>query len=720
MKAQKLLRKVSGMAIGFLGMALAFSSAYAMTVEITNINIDNFPGIHIFARVLDDSGNFIEDLSATHFELREDGLLVTESVEAQYGYMAVTLVMDESGSMQGFEQNVIDACSYFVNGLENLDKGAIVKFATTSYVDVPMTYDKDDLLASIAGYQASGTTDLWDAIYLGIQECFYEPERKAVVAFTDGQDNQPGHSAAQLPGLAGPDITIYTIGIGDVEEDSLTYVAQQTGGFFLLIDSASQMQQVLIDIRSDIEHLYDIFYTTPDPATNGTVRDLQLVCNYQGEAAWDTASYVSPFNLPPTITLSVGTQGMLGVAQPAGQSLNISCEISSAEPVAEARIYYKHIGATYFTQANLIHGAGRNYYYNIPSGVVLNPGVHFYLQATDTPGATITAPSFSPGELPLCIAVLTNYPPVITYDEPAEWLTRRSLPFEVTVTDATNYVSAVKLYYRLPHSFFYTELAMTSQENNQYYCEIEGPEINAESDLEYFIAAWDNHNAIRYWSWADEPYYLDIVNELGPTPPALVLEPQSLPIVIPVAGGSFLYSMIVLNPIDDFQETDTWADFVLPGGSIQSIGLVQGGIILPGGGSYENSYSQTVAGSQPAGDYLFRVHTGDYSTQEIYYTDSFPFTKSATTGADGFRLEEAFPNPFNAATSLTFYLPDDGEVTASIFNLFGQEVAKLADGYFRQGQHRIFWDAGFAPTGTYFCRIATDQGTLTQKIMLVK
>ena len=287
------------------------------------------------------------------------------------------------------------------------------------------------------------------------------------------------------------------------------------------------------------------------------------------------------------------------------------------------------------------------------------------------------------------------------------------------MTDATNYVSAVKLYYRIPDTFFYTELAMNSIGTNLYYCEIEGPGINTHDDLEYFIAAWDNHNAIRYWNWSDEPYYLNIVEELGPTPLALVLAPESLPIVIPAAGGSFYYTMIVLNPIDDFQSADTWADYVLPDNTVQTLGPVQSAIVLPGGGNFQQSYSQTVAGTLSAGDYLFRVHTGDYATQEIYYTDSFPFTKSATAG-DGFRLEEAFPNPFNAGTSLAFYLPEDGNVKATIYNLAGQAVAKLADGFFQQGQHRIFWDAGFAPTGTYFCRIATDQGTLTQRMMLVK
>ncbi|MFH1862655.1 MAG: VWA domain-containing protein, partial [bacterium] len=299
--------------IGTLVLAAFTSPAHAINLEITNVNYDNFPGIHVFCRVTDDSGEYVEDLGSGNFELRENGVLVNEAVEAQYGYMAASLVMDASGSMGGFEQDVIDACSYFVNEMDDLDKGAIIRFSTTASVQVPMTYDKNALLAAIASYSTSGLTDLWDAIALGINECFFEPEKKVVVAFTDGQDNQPGISAGELPGLAGQDITIYTIGIGNQLEDSLIYVAEQTGGFFLSIETPSQMQEVLEDIRWDIGNLYDLFYTSPNPNPDGSRRRLEVVCTYQGYADWDTTEYTAPASVPPSIVLSTATQQLLGV-----------------------------------------------------------------------------------------------------------------------------------------------------------------------------------------------------------------------------------------------------------------------------------------------------------------------------------------------------------------------------------------------------------------------
>ncbi|RJP76703.1 MAG: VWA domain-containing protein [Candidatus Zixiibacteriota bacterium] len=737
--------RIAGGALVWIWLLASLPAAWGnIHIEITSVNADNYPVIHLLARATDEQGNYIEDLGEVNFEVRENGTLINEAVEAQFGYMAVTLVMDESGSMIGWEQEVIQACNYFVNGLDNLDKGAIVKFATTAAVTVPMTYYKSLLLQAISTYDPDGMTDLWDAIDLGIQECYYEPEKKAVVAFTDGNDNQPGVSAAQLVQEAGTEITLYTIGIGQISPDSLIYISEQTGGFYLPIVNPSQMEQVLDDIRQDIGNLYDLYYTTPSPACNGSVRNLEVVCNYQGYSAWDTISYVAPLNPPPVIALSQTTQQLLGVMQPAGLALNVTCNIGSFYPIENARIYYKNVNAVYFTQANLLSGGGHTYYLNIPGSAVQSPGLEFYLQATNDHGATVTLPGFQPAVLAFSIPVSPNQAPSITCELPEEWLTRRSLPVEATVTDPNGSISSVKLYYRAPAVFTYEELPMTSQGGGGYQCVIEGPELNAASDLDIFIVAWDNQDVARFWHLADDPFHLEVVNELGPTPPAVNLTSQTPPIVIPAAGGQFFYTMEVINPIPSYAQCDVWADMVTPAGAVQELGLLEDDLVLFGGEVNTDAYIQEVPGTAAPGDYLFRVHSGDYTTQEIYYTDSFSFTKSATLAGppynNGWRyypvgqapqegpgwaggepaLRRAFPNPFNATTSLQFYLPEADHVTLIIYNVQGREVARLADGWLPAGTHETWWDAQAVSSGVYLCRLITRRGAVTTPLNLVK
>ena len=719
-----------------------------VNIEITNVNIDNFPNIHIFARVTDNQGFFIPDLGPSNFEVRENGTLVNCNVEANFGYMAVTLVMDQSGSMGGWEQDVIDACTYFIEGLDVLDKGAIVKFATTATVDVPMTYNKDALLNSINGYVTNGLTDLWDAINLGIQECYFEPEKKAVVTFTDGNDNQAGVWAIELPGFAGTDITLYNIGIGNISADSLIYVAEATGGFYMAIDEPSQMGAVLEDIRNDVGNLYDIFYVSPDPEPNGRSRALQVVAEYGGETGWDTISYIAPNSVPPTMTLHPSTAALLGVMQPAGSSLYAACNIVSPTGIDNARIYYKNTNAPYYTQVNLIHGAGNTYYYNIPGTAVTTPGMHFYFQATDNEGNTVTLPGYNPSYLSFAIPIAPNQAPDISYYPPTIWLERRSLEVEMTVEDNTHSVIAVSLFYRVPHTFFYYESQLQDMGDNVYGGIIEGPMLNAEDDMEIFVAAWDDYGVANYWYSSDVPYLLDCVVELGPTPPAVVLEPDNQPIIIPANGGSFDYTMFAINPIPDSAVCDVWADIEYPDGSISETLMEIIDLELSGGETFIDSYTQEVPDTAMPGEYYFMVHTGDLITMETYYTADFEFTKLATVFGPAFysqgwrnypagdnpepdqdsprfaEVDKTFiagsPNPFNASTKLSFYLPQNGRAVVSIHNISGETVQILADDNFSTGLHELVWDASSVSTGIYFCRLVTASSVRTEKILYIK
>lgn len=731
----------------------SFSDEMA-SMTITNVNIDNFPGVHLFVRVVDDSGYTIYGLEAENFEVRENGLLVSHSCDPEFGYLAVSLVMDQSGSMSPFPQQVISSCSTFVAGLEVLDKGAIVKFSslndTLTYVDVPMTYDKELLFYSIGNYHAYGLTALWEGTALGIDECYFEPEKKAVIAFTDGQNNQWGtYCANTLPELAGNDIAIYTIGIGNIlDPDSMTYISEMTGGYYLHIENPGQMTGVLEDIREDVNNLYDIYYVSPNPDPDSTLRAIQVVCDYEGTTVWDTTSYMSPATTPPVISLSVSTANMLGVSQTANQQLHIECQIRTDNTITSKRVYYKTTGDLYFAQGNLIFLTGRTYYYNIPSSYVQNPGVDFYIQATDNEGNTVTLPQYNPGYLPFNIPVLPNYAPQISYYPPDMWLTRRSLEVEAVITDNSSVITQASLFYRVPETFFYHELPMQFAGIDRYTATIEGPELNTDDDIEMFIAAWDNLGVVNYWYSSDEPYYLDIVNEMPPTPPCVALEPDTLPILIPASGGSFDYTLFVINPIPDTAECDVWVDWEQPDGVMSEPTVIYLDLELLGGETVIDFITQEVPATSQPGNYNFFAYTGDYSTLTPYYTASFPFSKSAVS-TDGRRytngwrwyprgsmpyegeseiitvsdhpyIKSAGPNPFNVITNIEFYVHDFQRVNIAVYNIAGEQVAVLSNDYFPQGKHQLYWNAGDNASGIYFCNLMTNNTVETVKLLLVK
>lgn len=89
-----------------------------------------------------------------------------------------------------------------------------------------------------------------------------------------------------------------------------------------------------------------------------------------------------------------------------------------------------------------------------------------------------------------------------------------------------------------------------------------------------------------------------------------------------------------------------------------------------------------------------------------------------------FVLHQNYPNPFNDGTIITYELPEDGHVTLDIYNLLGERVHRLVDGFQSQGLNQAAWDgrndAGTnLSSGVYFYRIRFGPATLTARKMLL-
>jgi hypothetical protein len=83
-------------------------------------------------------------------------------------------------------------------------------------------------------------------------------------------------------------------------------------------------------------------------------------------------------------------------------------------------------------------------------------------------------------------------------------------------------------------------------------------------------------------------------------------------------------------------------------------------------------------------------------------------------------LGHAYPNPFNASTTISYSLPSTGLVTVEIYNVLGQRVARLWEGNQAAGPHSIQWHAGDCPSGVYFYRLKTDSFSDSRIMTLLK
>ena len=84
-----------------------------------------------------------------------------------------------------------------------------------------------------------------------------------------------------------------------------------------------------------------------------------------------------------------------------------------------------------------------------------------------------------------------------------------------------------------------------------------------------------------------------------------------------------------------------------------------------------------------------------------------------------------FPTPFNAEVTIPFALAEDGLVRLAVYNLMGQQVRVLADGWLAAGAHRVRWDgrtaAGIeAASGVYWAVLQAETDVQTAKLVLIR
>ena len=84
------------------------------------------------------------------------------------------------------------------------------------------------------------------------------------------------------------------------------------------------------------------------------------------------------------------------------------------------------------------------------------------------------------------------------------------------------------------------------------------------------------------------------------------------------------------------------------------------------------------------------------------------------------RLHQNYPNPFNPSTSIEYTLPHSGYTTLRVYNILGEEVARLADGGHAAGSFKANWDATGLPSGVYFYRLIVGEHVQTMKAVLMK
>lgn len=216
-----------------------------------------------------------------------------------------------------------------------------------------------------------------------------------------------------------------------------------------------------------------------------------------------------------------------------------------------------------------------------------------------------------------------------------------------------------------------------------------------------------------------------------------------------IKGGLFSFSYDSLNiSIDSISnpvgQLENRVEFeIFPANSkfeISIIGDTADVLILPGeyqlcdlyGTAKGNSQSITQFSKTAPGDQFYIVDSTSKSIPVFLDAGdidiSSPLSVNEIDGENSgfyYSLEQNFPNPFNASTTIEFSLKRAEFVSIFVFNLLGQKVANLAESEYLPGVYRAIWDGcnyngEVAASGIYFYRIETESYINVKKMVFLK
>ncbi|MCH7774016.1 MAG: T9SS type A sorting domain-containing protein, partial [Bacteroidetes bacterium] len=74
----------------------------------------------------------------------------------------------------------------------------------------------------------------------------------------------------------------------------------------------------------------------------------------------------------------------------------------------------------------------------------------------------------------------------------------------------------------------------------------------------------------------------------------------------------------------------------------------------------------------------------------------------------------------NPSTTISFNLPESGKVILKIYNIMGEEIKTLVEGYKEAGIYTVNFNAEGHPSGMYLYRLSTNGFTETKKMLFMK
>ena len=289
-------RRILPIVAGIVAFAIPGPARVAAQSATFKSGVDMVP---LTVTVTDSTGRYVSGLTSHDFAVFEDGVAQSLSFFAfDEVPVDVALVVDTSDSMQADLPLVQSAANGLVRKLRASDRGAVVEVKDSAGIPQPFTTDRASIERAILGLKTSGSTALYDGLYVVLKE--FERERRgtlqvrrqALVLLSDGLDNRSHLAFEDVIDLARRvDVSIYVIALrGDVAltpraeldgsilqaEYTMGAVARESGGRTFFPKSARELPGIYSAIAQELASQYELGYMPARPGGDGAFRRVMV------------------------------------------------------------------------------------------------------------------------------------------------------------------------------------------------------------------------------------------------------------------------------------------------------------------------------------------------------------------------------------------------------------------------------------------------------------
>jgi len=239
--------------------------------------------VQVIATVMDGSGHFITGLPQSAFHIDEDGRAQKIShFGAEDVPLELVVACDVSGSMTPAMPRLKIAVKEFLAAVPSRDQVTLIGFNDSIFALTRRQVDPAERLKAVDRLAPWGATALYDVILRGVDMLGKQPGRRAMIVFSDGEDQGSHASLTDVERrLQASDVTLYMIGQGrGVEVEALksvmTRLVEPTGGRALFTDNIDQLHLAFSDLLEELSNQYLLGYESTNTKRDDAFRKIAL------------------------------------------------------------------------------------------------------------------------------------------------------------------------------------------------------------------------------------------------------------------------------------------------------------------------------------------------------------------------------------------------------------------------------------------------------------